>query len=226
MAKGFGGVMIGTLPKGTGGNLDELNLSVGVRYDHSNLLVSYQQVSPRLGAVYYLRKTHTAVRASYSRLYMPPQVENLLIANSEQARALSPFASSGGGADIRPETLSAWEVGFTQELPHSLRLNTAYWWRHFQNIDDPNVLFSSTIIFPNSVARAEAKGLDVRLEVRIRRGFSAYFSYTNNRIVGAMAIFRQLVRSRGWCLLFNKRIGVTMQELPSTVLLSKDLCDS
>ncbi len=163
--------------------LNNLNLSVGVRYDHSNLLVSDQQVSPRLGAVYYLRKTHTAVRASYSRLYMPPQVENLLIANSEQARALSPFASSGGGADIRPETLSAWEVGFTQELPHSLRLNTAYWWRHFQNIDDPNVLFSSTIIFPNSVARAEAKGLDVRLEVPIRRGFSAYFSYTNNRIV-------------------------------------------
>lgn len=143
--------------------LSNLNLSVGVRYDHSNLLVSDQQVSPRLGAVYYLRKTHTAVRASYSRLYMPPQVENLLIANSEQARALSPFASSGGGADIRPETLSAWEVGFTQELPHSLRLNTAYWWRRFQNIDDPNVLFSSTIIFPNSVARAEAKGLDVRL---------------------------------------------------------------
>jgi len=45
------------------------------------------------------------------------------------------------------------------------------------------VLFSSTIIFPNSVARAEAKGLDVRLEVPVRRGFSAYFSYTNNRVV-------------------------------------------
>ena len=163
--------------------LSKLNLSLGVRYDHSNLLVSDQQVSPRLGAVYYLQKTHTAVRASYSRLYMPPQVENLLIANSEEARKLSPFASSGGGADIRPETLSAWEVGFTQELPHSLRFSTAYWWRHFRNIDDPNVLFSSTIIFPNSVARAEAKGLDVRLEVPVRRGFSAYFSYTNNRVV-------------------------------------------
>jgi len=163
--------------------LGNLNLSVGVRYDHSNLLVSDQQVSPRLGAVYYLQKTHTAMRASYSRLYMPPQVENLLIANSEEARKLSPFASSGGGADIRPETLSAWEVGFTQELPHSIRLNAAYWWRHFKNIDDPNVLFSSTIIFPNSVASAEAKGLDVRLEVPVRRGFSAYFSYTNNRVV-------------------------------------------
>ena len=50
-------------------------------------------------------------------LYMPPQAESLLIASSEQARELSPFADSGGGADIRPEKLSSWEVGFAQEFP-------------------------------------------------------------------------------------------------------------
>ena len=101
---------------------------------------------------------------------MPPQIENLLIASSEQARELSPFADSGGGADIFPEKLSSWEVGFSQELPLSLRLNVAYWWRRFRNIDDPNVLLGTTIIFPNSVARAEAQGLDVRLDVPFRKG--------------------------------------------------------
>jgi len=160
-----------------------LTVSAGLRYDHSNLLVSDQQVSPRVGAIYYLPKTRTALRGSFNRLYMPPQIENLLIASSQQARALSPFASSGGGADIRPETLSAWEVGFSQELPNSLRLNVAYWWRQFRNIDDPNVLLSTTIIFPNSVARAEAQGLDVRVDIPIRQGFSAYASYSNNHIV-------------------------------------------
>jgi len=94
-----------------------LTISAGLRYDHCNLLVSDQQVSPRIGAIYYLPKTRTALRASFNRLFMPPQIENLLIASSQQARALSPFASSGGGADIRPEKLSAWEVGFSQELP-------------------------------------------------------------------------------------------------------------
>jgi len=160
-----------------------LTLGLGVRYDHSNLLVSDHQVSPRIGAVYYIPKTRTAVRSSFNRLYMPPQTENLLIASSEQARKLSPFADSGGGADIRPEKLSSWEVGFAQELPQSLRLNVAYWWRRFKNIDDPNVLLGTTIIFPNSVARADAQGLDVRLDVPIRKGFSAYFTYTNNQIV-------------------------------------------
>jgi len=163
--------------------LRNLKISAGVRYDHSNLLVSDQQVSPRIGVSFYLPYTQTALRASFNRLYMPPQVENLLIASSEQARALSPFADSGGGADIHPETLSAWEVGFSQELPRDLHLNVAYWWRHFQNIDDPNVLLGTTIIFPNSVARAEAQGLDARLDIPLRKGFSAYFSYTNNQIV-------------------------------------------
>ncbi|HEY7097415.1 MAG TPA: TonB-dependent receptor [Terriglobales bacterium] len=163
--------------------LRNLRISAGVRYDHSDLLVSGQQVSPRIGASYYLAPTHTTLRASFNRLYMPPQVENLLIASSQQARELSPFAASGGGADIAPEKLSAWEAGFSQELPHNLRLNAAYWWRRFRNIDDPNVLLSTTIIFPNSVARAEAQGLDVRLDVPLRKGFSAFFTYTNGRVV-------------------------------------------
>lgn len=160
-----------------------LRISAGLRYDHSDLLVSDEQASPRIGASYYVPYTRTVFRASFNRLYMPPQVENLLIASSEQARELSPFAASGGGADIRPETLSAWEVGFSQELPQNLRLNVAYWWRRFRNIDDPNVLLGTNIIFPNSVARARAQGLDARLDVPLRQGFSAYFTYTNNEII-------------------------------------------
>jgi outer membrane receptor protein involved in Fe transport len=113
---------------------------------------------------------------------MPPQVENLLLASSPQARALSPFAVSGGGADIRPERLWAYEAGLSQEMPGHLRLNAAYWWRTFRNIDDPNVLFSTTIVFPNSVARARAQGVDVRLDVPERHGLSGYLSYTNSRI--------------------------------------------
>lgn len=163
--------------------LRNLTINAGVRYDHSNLLVSAQQVSPRIGAVYYMTRTKTALRASFNRLYMPPQVENLLIASSPQARELSPFAESGGGADIRPETLSSWEVGFTQQLPKTLSLNVNYWWRSFRNIDDPNVLFSTTLIFPNSVASARAKGLEARLDMPVSRGLSAFVSYTNSQVL-------------------------------------------
>jgi outer membrane receptor protein involved in Fe transport len=42
--------------------LRNLTISAGLRYDHSNLLVSDQQVSPRIGAIYYLPKTRTGLR--------------------------------------------------------------------------------------------------------------------------------------------------------------------
>lgn len=165
--------------------LRNLTVNAGVRFDYSNLLVSDHQFSPRLGIVYYLPKIGTAVRASFDRLYMPPQVENLLLASSEQARQLSPFASTagGGGATVRPEKVSAYEVGFAQDVFGLFKLDGAYWSRSFRNYDDPNVFFNTTIIFPNSVAAGFARGVDVRVDVPEKKGWSGYLSYGNARIL-------------------------------------------
>jgi len=158
-------------------------LSGGLRYDRSNLLTSSRQFSPRIGAVYYIAATRTAIRASFNRLYMPPQVENLLLASSPQAQQLSPFAGHGttGGAAIYPERVSAWEVGFAQDA-RLARLDVSGWWRSFRNFDDPNVFFNTTIIFPNSVARGTAHGIDARLDFPQRHGWSGYLNYSNSVI--------------------------------------------
>ena len=162
-----------------------LSLQLGLRYDRSTLLVRDQQFSPRLGAVYYLPQSRTAIRASFNRLYQPPQVDNLLLAASAQARALSPFEDdpSGGAAAIRPEKLAAYEVGLAQDVNGWFKLDAAYWWRNFRNAGDPNVFFNTTIITPNSVAKGWSRGLDVRLDVPERQGFSGYVSYTNMRLL-------------------------------------------
>jgi outer membrane receptor protein involved in Fe transport len=162
-----------------------LSVSAGLRYDHSNLLVSDQQFSPRIGAVYFIEKTKTAIRGSFNRLYMPPQVENLLLASSEEARQLSPFAtpSGGGSAVVHPEKVSAYEVGFAQDISGFLKFDAAYWHRSFRNYDDPNVFFNTTIVFPNSVAEGFARGVDARIDVPDVRGWSGYVSYGNARIL-------------------------------------------
>jgi outer membrane receptor protein involved in Fe transport len=161
-----------------------LTLQAGLRYDHSSLLISDQQFSPRLGAVYYIPKTKTALRASFNRLYQPPQVDNLLLSASEQAKRLAPFVEeTGGGADIRPERVSAWEFGFAQDAGGWFRLDASYWGRDFHNVGDPNVFFNTTIIFPNSVAEGFSRGVDVRLDVPERKGVSGWLSYTNMRLL-------------------------------------------
>ncbi len=162
-----------------------LSVDAGVRFDDSHLIVSGRQWSPRIGLVYSIGRTNTALRASFNRLFMPPQVENLLLASSAEARALSPFAGSNtqGGASIFPEHVTAYEAGFAQQIANLMRLDVAYWWRKFRNIDDPNVFFSSTLIFPNTVAAASAHGLDARLDFPLKGGFSGYLSYSNSRTV-------------------------------------------
>jgi hypothetical protein len=159
-------------------------IGAGLRYDYTSVLVSSRQFSPRVGVVYYVAKTRTAFRASFNRMFMPPQIENLLLASSEQARQLSPFATgpSGGGSDVLPERTSAYEVGFAQDVAGMFRLDTSVWWRHIRNIEDPNVLFNTTIIFPNSEAAAYSHGVDVRLDTKERKGWSGYLSYQNSII--------------------------------------------
>jgi outer membrane receptor protein involved in Fe transport len=155
-----------------------LTLELGVRYDRSRLLLSEAQWSPRLGASY--RVGRTVLRASLNRFFQPPQTEYLLLASSSEARRLSPFAEErgSGGGDVRAERQTAVELGSELWLAGALRVDVAAWQRWIRNQGDPNVFFGTTIIFPNSVARGRAKGLDLRVELPRRRGISGFVTYT------------------------------------------------
>jgi outer membrane receptor for ferrienterochelin and colicin len=161
-----------------------LTVDFGVRADRSRMLAAQSQWSPRLGVAYHVPNSSTIVRGSLDRFFQPPQAENLLLGSSEQARELSPFAdATGGGADVEPERQWATELGVNHTLEQGLRLDVSYWRRRVTNAGDPNVLFGTTIVIPNSIARGKADGVDVRLELPRRRGTSGYFSYTNARVV-------------------------------------------
>jgi outer membrane receptor for ferrienterochelin and colicin len=164
--------------------LDRLTVDLGLRADWSRMPVRASQWSPRIGAAYWWPATNTTLRASFGRFFQPPQSENLLLASSSEARALSPFATDtvSGGGELRPERQTAIEAGVEQMLGRAMRLDIAYWYRRVKNAADPNVFFGTTIIFPNTVAAGHAAGIDVRLEVPRHRGWSGYLSYTNSRV--------------------------------------------
>ncbi|HSB61667.1 MAG TPA: TonB-dependent receptor [Vicinamibacteria bacterium] len=157
-------------------------LNAGLRFDRSALPRPETSWGPRVGAA-YRPSPGTALRASVNRYFQPPQPEWLLLASSEQARVLSPFAEegSGGGAEPRAERQTGLEVGWEQRLGGEVRLDLALWHRRATDVSDPNVLFGTTIIFPNSVAKGRARGLDLRLEVP-RRSLGGYLGYTLSKV--------------------------------------------
>ena len=158
-----------------------LTVDFGVRADRSRMLAAALQWSPRLGAAYHIPGSDTIVRGSVDRFFQPPQAENLLLGSSEEARELSPFADeTGGGADLEPERQWATELGVEPHVcPGTCGSTCSYWRRRVDNAGDPNVLFGTTIVIPNAIARGKADGVDVRLELPRRHGTSGYLSYTN-----------------------------------------------
>jgi outer membrane receptor protein involved in Fe transport len=156
---------------------DRFVVDAGLRYDRSRLLLAESQLSPRLGAAFRLGRL--TLRASVNRFFQPAQTEFLLLSSSPEAHALSPFAgdNGGGGADVRAERQTAVEAGGELRIG-MVRADLALWRKWVRHQGDPNLFFGTTIVFPNSVDRGEARGLDVRLEVPRRRGWSGFVTYT------------------------------------------------
>ena len=160
-----------------------LTLNFGLRFDRSRMLLEASQWSPRVGAAFRV-DDRTVARGSLMRLFQPPQAEYLLLASSPQARALSPFVDEdeGGGSVIPPERTTAFEVSVSREIPAGLQLEAGAWRRGVRDVGDPNVFFGTTITVPNSVARQQAWGVETRLAVRPRRGWSGSATYTHARV--------------------------------------------
>jgi outer membrane receptor protein involved in Fe transport len=151
---------------------------LGLRYDRSRLLLAESQLSPRAGVSY--RVGPATFRASVNRLFQPPQTEHLLLSSSPLARRLSPFAGAlgPGGAEIRCERQTAVEAGAELWIRGRVRADVAVWRKWIRHQGDPNVFFGTTIVFPNSVDRGRARGVDLRLELPRRAGLSGSITYT------------------------------------------------
>ncbi|MBI1748285.1 MAG: TonB-dependent receptor [Acidobacteria bacterium] len=165
---------------------ENLTVDAGLRYDFYRLAVRGEQISPRIGGVYYIRPSKTALRAVYNRFFQPPQVEYLLLASSAQAAALSPFSAIalGGASLVQPDVQNFFEVGVSQALLGIFKLDVSHYWRRIHNFNDRDQFLTTAIIFPISVARGQVHGLDMRLDFPERKGLSGYVSFSNSLAVG------------------------------------------
>ena len=174
------GQNLGAYIQDTFSPLDDLNVSLGVRVDRDALLIEETAVSPRVGFAYHVHQTGTVVRGSYSRLFMPPFSENLLLSSSKEAQALSQNADS---QDVQPETQHAFEVGLQQALASHAKIDVAYYRKNIRNVADVDQFLDTTVTFPLSVSKGLAEGVELRLDVPVFRGVNGYVSLARAKIL-------------------------------------------
>jgi len=159
--------------------LKNLNLSLGLRFDHYRLVPDETAWSPRLGIAYEVPKAGLVLRGSYDRVFQIPAMENILLASSNLAQTL------GGGAFL-PLLASRGnfvETGFSKTFSARVRLDASWYRRSFENFGDDSLLFNTGVSFPIAFSEAAVHGFESKIELRSFGPFSGQISYSN--MVGA-----------------------------------------
>ncbi len=195
----------------------DLTVNVGVRYDHNDLFVSEHQLAPRIGAAYFLKATNTVFRASYNRMFITPEYENILISSSAQAASITPpdIQDSQGLGNGQLYNVSerhdVWNFGVQQGIGSKLRFDGSLWYRRVHNAADQDQFFNTGIVFPLNFATGYLQGWNLRLDLApVLGGLHGYASVGHvhaeycNPFVGGLFLSSDALSSfQGGCFLID-----------------------
>lgn len=149
--------------------------SAGLRWDHYQLLVNQNALSPRLSAARFFPATGLVVHVSYDRVFQTPEAENILLASSPQVISLNPSVLR---LPLEPSRGNYYEIGVTKAVLGQLRLDANYYRRYSNNYADDDQLLSTAVAFPIAFRKAIIYGAEGKLEMPHWGRFSGFVSYS------------------------------------------------
>jgi outer membrane receptor protein involved in Fe transport len=158
---------------------EHLTADLGVRWDHPDLVVHDNAISPRLGLAYHIARTGTTLHVSYNRLYQIPPLENLLLATSPDVAELS--TEPEDQHTLRGERQNQYQFGFQQQFGKRLQLGVVHYVKNIKNSVDDEQLLETAIVFPVQLFGSDIRGTEVRLDFSPVDDLRAYLSYANAR---------------------------------------------
>jgi TonB dependent receptor/Carboxypeptidase regulatory-like domain len=160
-------------------------VSAGLRYDHYQLVVDEQAVSPRLAVSWYHAPANVVFHASYDRAFQTPAVENILLASSDLVKSLG---GEGLSLPLRSSRGNFYEAGLSKALFNRVRVDANYFHRHSTNTADDEVLLNTGVSFPIAFAEGTVYGLETKLDVPRWGRVSGWVSYSLSKAVGRLPI--------------------------------------
>jgi hypothetical protein len=155
--------------------LGKWTVSAGLRWDHYQLLVNQNAVSPRLGVARYLSSAHVVLHASYDRAFQTPAFENILLSSSPTIESLNPNVLR---LPVKPSLGNYYEVGLTKSFADKLKLDANAFRRDSSHYADDDLLLNTAVSFPIAFRKAVIYGAEGKLELPHWRRFSGFLSYS------------------------------------------------
>ncbi|WP_306591527.1 TonB-dependent receptor [Geothrix sp. 21YS21S-4] len=163
-------------------HLGSFFLALGLRHDAYKVEdLSDNLFQPRVGLSYHF-ETGTVLRASYDRLLVLRENENLALSLSQEAWDLGPNAGTPR-QPLRPERQHSYSYGVEQQLGRAGRVMVEYWEKRSRNAGDNAQFLNTGVLFPVGADRGLFRGMNVRLDLVPVNGWSAYLSLGRTRAI-------------------------------------------
>ena len=103
--------------------LGNWTVNAGLRWDHYQLLVNQNALSPRLSVAHYFPSIGLNIHGSYDRVFQTPSFENILLSSSTAVESLDPSVLR---LPVQPSHGNYYELGLTKAFFDKLRLDANY----------------------------------------------------------------------------------------------------
>jgi outer membrane receptor for Fe3+-dicitrate len=157
--------------------LGNWTIDAGLRWDHYQLLLNQNAVSPRLAISRYFPSVGVNIHASYDRIFQTPSFENILLASSPAAEAIDTSVPALQ-LPVQPSHGNYYEVGATKGFFGKLRLDANMFRRQVNNYADDSQILSTGISFPVAFDHAILYGAEAKLQLLQWGRFSGFASYS------------------------------------------------
>jgi hypothetical protein len=155
--------------------LGKWTVSAGLRWDHYQLVVNQNAVSPRLGIARYVPSADLVLHASYDRVFQTPAFENILLASSPTILALNPNVLR---LPVEPSHGNYYELGLTKGFFSQVKLDANYFRRTVNNFADDDQLLDTGVSFPIALRKSNIYGAEGKLEFPHVGKLAGYVSYS------------------------------------------------
>jgi hypothetical protein len=150
-------------------------INAGLRWDHYQLLLNQNAVSPRLAASHYFPKASLTVHFSYDRIFQTPSFENILLSSSNQVQSFEPTVLR---LPVQPSHGNYFELGASKSFFSQFRFDANYFRRYVNNYADDDQILNTSISFPIAFRKAILYGAEAKLELPHWNRFSGFLSYS------------------------------------------------
>src|ERR1700686_3156336 len=155
--------------------LGKWTASIGLRWDHYQLLVNQNAVSPRLGIARYVAALDLVLHASYDRVFQTPAFENILVSSSAAVVALNPNVLR---LPVKPSLGNYYEAGITKGFAGRVKLDVNYFRRYADNFPDDDKLLNTGVSFPIAFRKSVVYGAEGKLEIPRLGKLNGFVSYS------------------------------------------------